>query len=189
MRVLLAAVVAAVVEGRLTLKKQGNKVPINTGKVYDTKEDACCACFKTKYSFPANAGFAATYAAKHTCDTCYVADRYGIDAEEESTFDVPKGHNKTDEGYEQTNAEVKEIQEWNWNCAEGAAPEDTAAWEAGPVPGEPAARDSFLMCKESAGWYCAGTAMKKAGEDVQALDEDTGAETTVETMAIPAIAK
>ncbi|CAD7931043.1 unnamed protein product [Amoebophrya sp. A25] len=134
------------------------------------------------------------YAAKHTCDTCYVADRYGIDAKKESSFEVGPGHAKTDEGYSQTKAEVKAIHEWNWNCAEGKAPEDASEWEAGPVRGEPSARDSFLMCKESAGWYCAsetGPDMKKGADSDEVTkidDEVSGAETKVETMSMPEIA-
>eukprot|EP00392_Amoebophrya_sp_AT5.2_P008814 g8842.t1 len=183
------------VDAKFLRQRRSSRVPIITGKVYPDAKAACCACFKVKYSFPENAGFAGTFAAKHTCDTCYVADRYGIDAEEESTSEVGPGHAKTEEGYSQTKAEVKAVHEWNWNCAEGKAPEDAAAWEAGPVVGEPSSRSQFLMCKEDPGWYCAneGTAdMKRAAGpegEVEKMDESTGADTTVETMSVPEIAK
>ncbi|CAD7969331.1 unnamed protein product [Amoebophrya sp. A120] len=187
---LLSLALLVPVTAKLKLKK--NVVPITTGKVYPDAMAACCACFKVKYSFPENGGFAPTFALKHTCNTCYVADRYGTDAKEEETFDVPAGHAKTEEGYEQTKAEVKAIHEWNWNCAEGKAPEDEAQFAAGPVPGEPSARSSFLMCKEDPGWYCAmegGPDMKKPAGDgeVEKLDEDTGSDTLVETMSMPEI--
>lgn len=57
---------------------------------FATQEEACCACFKSKYDWPANAGLGASFAPKQTCDTCYVTDLYGIDARAAVTLDVPR---------------------------------------------------------------------------------------------------
>lgn len=57
---------------------------------FETADKACCACFRSKYAWPANAALGAAFAPKQTCDTCYVTDLYGIDAKAAVVFDVPK---------------------------------------------------------------------------------------------------
>merc|ERR1719464_879714 len=51
---------------------------------------ACCGCFKRKYAWPENSGMPATTANAHTCNTCYVSDRYGIEAKTAGTISVPQ---------------------------------------------------------------------------------------------------
>lgn len=72
-------------EGRALRKKQPLVTQVNA---FATKEQACCACFKSKYAWPANAGLGAAFAPKQTCDTCYVTDIYGIPAKEKVVFSV-----------------------------------------------------------------------------------------------------
>lgn len=57
---------------------------------FATEEEACCACFKSKYAWPANAGLGAAFAPKQTCDTCYVTDIYGIPNKAAVTMAVPR---------------------------------------------------------------------------------------------------
>jgi len=57
---------------------------------FETKEKACCSCFKSKYAWPANAALGAAFAPKQTCDTCYVTDLYGIDAKGPVIVGLPK---------------------------------------------------------------------------------------------------
>lgn len=70
-------------------RKSLKREPI-IGNAYADPMSACCACFKTKYAWPENSGMPATSANKHTCNTCYVADRYGIEPNLKGTVSIPQ---------------------------------------------------------------------------------------------------
>jgi hypothetical protein len=55
---------------------------------FGTVQEACCACFRSKYKWPANAALGATFAPSQTCDTCYATDIYGIPAKEAVVLDI-----------------------------------------------------------------------------------------------------
>jgi len=67
------------------------KQPI-IGNAYADAQSACCACFRNKYAWPENSGMPATTANAHTCNTCYVSDRYGIEATPGERF---RSHNQS----------------------------------------------------------------------------------------------
>lgn len=100
----VALFVGAVEGSRLTFlsKKQKNvrrgKPLVTQVNAFATREEACCACFKSKYAWPANAGLGAAFAPKQTCDTCYVADIYGIDAKAPVVFGVPTPSSDNEKG-------------------------------------------------------------------------------------------
>lgn len=70
-------------------KKISGKPLVTQVNAFETKEAACCACFKSKYAWPANAGLGAAFAPKQTCDTCYVMDAYGVAAKSAVVMDIP----------------------------------------------------------------------------------------------------
>lgn len=88
MRVLALLTALGAVEGiRISFLKK--KQPI-IGNAYADAQSACCACFKNKYAWPENSGMPATTANAHTCNTCYVSDRYGIEVRSAATMAIPQ---------------------------------------------------------------------------------------------------
>ena len=86
-------------------------------------------------------------------------------------------------------SKVAEVHEWNWNCAEGDAPEDAAAWvQSSVVEGELAARGLYLMCQEEPGWFCSEEGLeRKAGAVLprSVEDADESRKSVVGIMALP----
>lgn len=72
------------------MKLRRDKPLVTQVNSFESAEKACCACFKSKYAWPANAGRGAAFAPKQTCDTCYVADIYGTDSKAPLIIDVPR---------------------------------------------------------------------------------------------------
>jgi len=90
MRVGALLTALAAVEGvKVAFLKRTKKEPI-IGNAYADPMSACCACFKTKYAWPENSGMPDTTANAHTCNTCYVADRYGVEVKTAGTISVPQ---------------------------------------------------------------------------------------------------
>lgn len=58
-------------------------------RTFDNAADACCDCLFHKHEWPANGGNPGVVAPKKTCDTCYIADRYGIEGEVGMVMEVP----------------------------------------------------------------------------------------------------